>query len=115
MIEPLPIESFFQAFRLVEDETVVRANAQFAIKRAVEQRTFAVTSESGYVRRELFEGFEQFVKRVSVAHLSRERVICERKAKIKATFLDSADRNDTKNFILEQPFRAFVLAQRTMH
>ncbi len=115
MIEPLPIESFFQAFRLVEDETVVLAAAQFAIKRAVEQRTFAVISESEYVRRELFEGFEQFVKRVSIADLSRERVICERKAEIKAAFLDSADRDDARNFVLEQPLRAFELAQRTMH
>lgn len=88
VIELLPIESFFQAFRLVEDETVVLAAAQFAIKRAVEQRTFAVTGEREYVRRELFEGFEQFVKRVSVADLSRERVICERKAEIEAAFLE---------------------------
>jgi hypothetical protein len=74
VIEPLPRGSFFEAFRAIEDETVVRLEAQEAINQFagsayLEERTIE------YVRSESFSSFDAFVGRVTAAEKCRLDII----------------------------------------
>ena len=112
VIEPLAEGSFFEAFRVIENETAVRAAAQRAIAAVLERGAFERIERVDYVRREAFDGMEQFLARAAAADRSREGIIRERRAEIEQALHAAASRDERGRFLLEQPLRAEVLAAR---
>jgi ubiquinone/menaquinone biosynthesis C-methylase UbiE len=111
VIEPLPHGNFFEALRIVEDETVVRNQAQDAIKRAVAEQRLRLVREVEYVRREIFENFDQFAVRITAADGARAPIIAARRAEIEAAFREAAELDGQGQFVLDQPMRAQVLGR----
>jgi SAM-dependent methyltransferase len=106
VIEPLPKGSFFEAFRAIEDETVVRLEAreaisQFAGSAYLEERTIE------YVRSESFSSFDAFVDRVTAAEKSRLDIIREKRSEVLGAFVNNATSFGNKAFVLEQPSKAY--------
>lgn len=111
VIEPLPTGNFFDALRIVEDETIVRNQAQDAIKQAVTSQRLRLVREVEYVRREIFENFGQFAVRITAADMMRAPIIAARRDEIEAAFHAAAEPGGQGGFILDQPMRAQLLAR----
>ncbi|QIN81877.1 methyltransferase domain-containing protein [Rubrobacter tropicus] len=112
VVEPLAEGSFFFALRPVEDETEVRTAAQYALRQAVESGAFEQQRRVDYLRRELFEGLEQFLARVVAVDPARAPVVAENRPEIEAAFRLHARVADGRT-TLEQPMRAHVLRPKT--
>jgi len=89
LAEPLSKVSFFEAFRAIEDETVVRLEAQEAISQFagsayLEERMIE------YVRSESFTSFDAFVDRVTAAEKSRLDIVREKRSEILGAFENNA-------------------------
>ena len=109
VIEPLAEGSFFCALRPVEDEADVRAAAQEVLRRALESGTFEQLGRADYLRREHFEGLDQFLARIVAVDPARAAVVAEHRPEIEATFRCHAQVAADGRMTLEQPMRAHVL------
>ena len=113
VVEPLAEGSFFFALRPVEDETDVRTAAQEALRRAIEGGTFEQLRRAEYLRRELFEGLDQFLVRIVAVDPARAAVVAESRPEIEAAFRRYARVVADGRMVLEQPMRAHVLTTRS--
>ncbi len=109
VVEPLAEGSFFSALRPVEDETEVRTAAQEALRRALESGAFEQRGRVDYLRREHFEGLDQFLVRIVAADPARAAVVAERHPEVEAAFRRHAQVAADGRMTLEQPMRAHVL------
>jgi ubiquinone/menaquinone biosynthesis C-methylase UbiE len=109
VIEPLALGSFFEAFRVIEDETEVRRLAQVALERSLTDGVLVRTRSVTYDRRERFESLDQFLVRAAAADRSRESPIRERRAEIERGFATAAARDSEGRYILDQPLKADIL------
>lgn len=109
VIEPLAEGSFFEALRLVEDETVVRLEAQRALALAVERGLLERERTVSYVRREIFADVDGFLARIVAVDPARAPVVQANLAAITAAVLAAAVRDPQGKLVLDQPIRADVL------
>jgi ubiquinone/menaquinone biosynthesis C-methylase UbiE len=107
VIEPLPKGSFFEAFRAVEDETVVRLAAQRAIGEFT-GHGFAERSTIEFVRIEPFNSFEAFIERVTTADKSRLEVIRHKRDEVLRAFEANAASAADAAFVFEQPLKVDI-------
>jgi SAM-dependent methyltransferase len=112
VIEPLAEGSFFSALRPVEDEKYVRTAAQESLRRALENGTFEQLGRSDYLRRERFDGLDQFLERIVAVEPARAAVVTARRPEVEAAFWRYARAAADGRMILDQPMRAHVLAAR---
>ena len=85
VVEPLAEGSFFLALRPVEDETDVRTAAQEVLRRAVAGGAFRQLGRVDYLRREVFEGVDEFLVRVVAVDPARATV-AGRRPEVEAAF-----------------------------
>jgi ubiquinone/menaquinone biosynthesis C-methylase UbiE len=111
VIEPLAAGTFFAALRIVEDETLVRNQAQDAIKQAVAEKRLRLLREVEYVRREIFDDFSQFAVRITAADSARAPIIAARRGEIEDALRAAAETDEEGRFVLDQPMRAQLLAR----
>ncbi|WP_375463092.1 class I SAM-dependent methyltransferase [uncultured Methylobacterium sp.] len=109
VVEPLAEGSFFAALRPIEDETAIRAVAQGAIAEAVSAGAFRCARDVTFVRREVFDGLDAFLERVSVVDPARRAVIRDDAAVIARAFEAAAGRDEAGRRVLMQPLRAHIL------
>lgn len=110
VIEPLPKGSFFEAFRAIEDETVVRLEAQEAISKfAGSAHLEARTIE--YTRSESFSSFDAFVDRVTVAEKFRLDIVREKRNEVLGAFEKNATSSENRAFVLDQPLKADIFGK----
>jgi ubiquinone/menaquinone biosynthesis C-methylase UbiE len=109
VVEPLAEGSFFSVLRPVEDETEVRTAAQAALRRALESGALEQLGRVDYLRREHFEGLDQFLVRIVAVDPTRAAVVAERRPEIEAAFRRHAQVAADGRMTLEQPMRAHVL------
>lgn len=107
IIEPLAQGSFFEALRLVEDETVVRAEAQIALARAVRQGRFVLEKTISYVRTEGFNDIASFLARIIAVDPSREILVKENLGAIVEGVRSLAGSGGRLS--LDQPIKADIL------
>lgn len=112
VVEPLDEGSCFLALRPVEDEGEARTAAQEALRRALEGGAFERLSRVDYLRRERFEGLDQFLLRIIAVDPARAAVVAERRPEVAAAFGRHARVAADGGVTLEQPMRAHVLAAR---
>lgn len=109
VVEPLAEGSFFSALRPVEDEMDVRTAAQEALRRTLESGAFEQLRRVDYLRREHFEGLDQFLARIVAVDPARAAVVAERRPDVEAAFRRHARVTEGGRMALEQPMRAHVL------
>jgi len=112
VVEPLTEGSLFLALRPVEDETEVRNAAQEVIRQALEDEKFEQLRRADYLRRERFEGIEEFLAHVVAVDPARAATVEERRAEVVAAFGRHARVDKHGGMTLEQPMRALVLGTK---
>ena len=108
VIEPLASGSFFEAFRLIEDETEVRERAQAAIQAPSIMTVLDPTASDTFVRSEKFADMDAFLARVVAAVPERRAVVDRIRPQIEAAFRRHAERHSDGLYRLDQPLKANV-------
>jgi ubiquinone/menaquinone biosynthesis C-methylase UbiE len=109
VVEPLAEGSLFLALRPVEDETEVRTVAQEVLRLSVESGEFDQVRRIDYLRRERFEGIEEFLAHVVAVDPARAATVAGRRPEVEAAFGRHARAAEDGGLVLEQPMRAHVL------
>jgi len=104
VVESLSEGSFFDALRLIEDETEVRQAAQDAIVRARRRGIVSEIRRIEYDRIETFSDAEAFLERAVVIDPSREERAQAARDKLLARFEALSD-HDKGGYVLHQPLR----------
>lgn len=104
VVESLSEGSFFDALRLIEDETDVRHAAQDAIVRARRRGIVSEIRQVEYDRIEVFSDAEAFLARAVTIDPSREERAQAARAKLVARFEALSD-HDKGGYVLHQPLR----------
>lgn len=104
VVEPLSEGSFFDALRLIEDETEVRRAAQDAIVRARRLGIVSEIRQIEYDRIETFRDAEAFLERAVVIDPAREERAQAARGKLLARFEALSD-HDKGGYVLHQPLR----------
>ncbi|MFC5423421.1 class I SAM-dependent methyltransferase [Bosea eneae] len=104
VVEPLSEGSFFDALRLIEDETEVRQAAQDAIVRARRLGIVSEIRQIEYDRIETFADAEAFLERAVVIDPAREKRAQAARGKLLARFEALSD-HDKGGYVLHQPLR----------
>ncbi len=107
IIEPLAQGSFFEALRLVEDETIVRSEAQSSLARAVKQGRFVLERTITYVRTEVYDDIDSFLARIIAVDPSREILVKQNLDAIVEGVRKLAD--NAGRLSLDQPIKADIL------
>jgi ubiquinone/menaquinone biosynthesis C-methylase UbiE len=113
VIEPLASGSFFDALRVVEDETAVRLAAQDALKRAIASGRLRLDATTSYVRQEVFPDVGQFFARIIAIDPAREARVRANLDAATAAVLAAAQRDKDGRLVLDQPIKADLL--RVVH
>lgn len=109
VLEPLAAGNFFQALRVVEDETAVRLAAQNALARAIESNRLRLEKTTSYVRREVFADVAQFFARIVGIDPAREATIQANREAANAAALAAAQRDKDGRLVFDQPIKADLL------
>jgi SAM-dependent methyltransferase len=109
VVEPLAEGSFFAAFQPIDDETEVRAEAQHAVRQALQAGLFTLVRETEFNRRERFAGHDDFLTRATAADPDRSKTVARKRDEIEQAFRRHAALDAEGRFVLDQPLRAHVL------
>jgi ubiquinone/menaquinone biosynthesis C-methylase UbiE len=109
VLEPLAVGNFFQALRVVEDETAVRLAAQNALARAVETNRLRLEKTTSYLRREVFADVAQFFDRIIAIDPARWATIQTNREAATAAVLGAAQRDKDGRLVFDQPIKADLL------
>lgn len=104
VVEPLSEGTFFDALRLIEDETEVRQAAQEAIVRALRRGVVSEISRIEFDRIEAFPDLAAFIARAIAADPAREAQALAARGKLQARFETLSER-DERGYLLHQPIR----------
>ena len=108
VMEPLAEGNFFEALRMIEDETEVRHAAQAALARAAKSGLFVPERGLGYQRREVFENADHFLRRVVAVVPSRAAFVEANHAAVTEAILKAAARDESGKLVLDQPIKVDV-------
>jgi ubiquinone/menaquinone biosynthesis C-methylase UbiE len=108
VLEPLAAGNFFDALRVVEDETAVRLAARNALARAIEGNRLRLETTTSYVRREVFADVAQFFARIVAIDAAREATIRANREAATAAVLAAAHRDKDGRLVLDQPIKADI-------
>jgi ubiquinone/menaquinone biosynthesis C-methylase UbiE len=111
VVEPSAEGSFFEALRLVEDETDVRMAAQLALKKAVASSQLKEIRSISYVRRETFDNAERFLERIIAVDPARETAAQSRSKDVIHAINGAAIKLTSGQLAFDQPIKADVLAK----
>lgn len=104
VVEPLSEGTFFDALRLIEDETVVRQEAQDAIVRALRRGTLSEYRRMEYDRLEIFPDAAAFIARAVATDPTRQERALAAQGKLLARF-ETLSEHDAGGYLLHQPLR----------
>lgn len=104
VVEPLSEGTFFDALRLIEDETEVRQAAQEAIVRALRRGVVSEQRRIEFDRIEAFPDLAAFIARAIAADPAREAQALAARGKLQARFETLSER-DERGYLLHQPIR----------
>ena len=108
VVEPLSEGTFFDALRLIEDETEVRQAAQDAIVRAMRRGVVSEQRRIEFDRIEAFPDLAAFVARAVAADPARLEQAVAARDKLQARFETLSER-DGRGYLLHQPIRLHQL------
>ena len=104
VVEPLSEGSFFDALRLIEDETAVREDAQNAIVRAIRLGILSEVRRMEYDRHELFPDAAAFIARAVATDPARQERALAAQGRLLARF-EALSEHETGGYLLHQPLR----------
>jgi SAM-dependent methyltransferase len=111
IIEPLAIGSFFAALRPIDDETVVRGQAQQAIAEAISSGLAASKGTQNHVRESRFPDASGFLDFVVAVDPMRQAVIDANFDAIAANVLAAAHRMESGALCFTQPIKVDILGR----
>jgi ubiquinone/menaquinone biosynthesis C-methylase UbiE len=111
VIEPRASGSLFETLKIIDDETVVRRQAQEAIERLLSRGAMRVKQSLSYDRQERFADLDQFIDRIAAVEPGRRQAADARKAEFAQLFLHHALPSDDGGYWLFQPMTAWVLTK----
>ncbi|OAP36978.1 hypothetical protein AU381_19855 [Sinorhizobium glycinis] len=109
VVEPLAEGNFFEALRLVDDETLVRQAAQAAIEAQLSGGNLKLMNTLTYVRTEAFGSPEQFLDRIVAVDPSRLSAIERLSSSLKSAVLTSARRGAGGGLVFDQPMKVHFM------
>ena len=113
VIEPEARGSFFDALRIVEDETEVRQAAQAALHAVISRGDWVSAQTLAYTRTEMFGDADEFIARILAVDPSRQEAARINRQAVTAAVARYASKNDGGRLLLEQPTIANVLMPAT--
>ena len=108
VIEPLAEGSFFEAVRLVDDETEVRALAQAALTDAIAAGDVTLVRMEEYEDRRAFSGPEALLRKIVEVDPARAEIAARRAPEVVEVVRAVAEPQG-EGFVLIQPHRAHLL------
>ncbi len=111
VVEPLPLGTYFDVLRLIDDETAVRLAAQNALLRATSDGTFACTRDETFDRSSSFKDVDDFFARTAAVDPGRAAAIAAHRPTLAAAFERASERDAAGRHLLRQPLRVQVLVQ----
>ena len=111
VIEPLAEGTFDAVLRLIDDETLVRGQAQAAVAASLVTPVFTLVESVSFIRHDFFDDVEAFVARAKTVDPQRGVAVSRHRAALQAAFERHAVRDGTR-WRLDQPHKADVLAIR---
>jgi 2-polyprenyl-3-methyl-5-hydroxy-6-metoxy-1,4-benzoquinol methylase len=109
VIEPEARGSFFDALKIVEDETEVRQAAQAALHAVVSRGDWVSAQTLAYTRTETFSDADEFIARILAVDPSRQEAAETNRQAVIAAVAHYASKNEDGRLLLEQPIIASVL------
>jgi 2-polyprenyl-3-methyl-5-hydroxy-6-metoxy-1,4-benzoquinol methylase len=109
VIEPEARGSFFDALKIVEDETEVRQAAQAALHAVVSRGDWVSAQTLAYTRTETFSDADEFIARILAVDPSRQEAAENNRQAVIAAVAHYASKNEDGRLLLEQPIIASVL------
>jgi 2-polyprenyl-3-methyl-5-hydroxy-6-metoxy-1,4-benzoquinol methylase len=109
VIEPEARGSFFDALRIVEDETEVRQAAQAVLHAVVSRGDWVSAQSLAYTRTEMFCDADEFIARIVAVDPSRQKAAETNRQAVIAAVARYAPENEEGRLLLEQPIIANVL------
>ena len=109
VIEPEARGSFFDALRIVEDETEVRQAAQAALHAVISRGDWVSAQTLAYTRNEMFSDADEFIARILAVDPSRQEAAETNRQAVIAAVALYASKNEDGRLLLEQPIVANVL------
>jgi ubiquinone/menaquinone biosynthesis C-methylase UbiE len=107
IMEPVAAGNYFEATRLVNDESIVRNKATAAIHE-VSAKDFEPVTEVSYHARRSYDSYEEYATEQSERSDKRKRLFAEKNDEIRARFLAAAQHEDGK-LTFDQIFRVNLL------
>jgi ubiquinone/menaquinone biosynthesis C-methylase UbiE len=111
VIEPSASGNFFEALRLVEDETDVRLAAQQSLKNVVAAGKLREIQSINYVRRESFDSAERFLERIIAVDPAREVAAQSQLKEVIHAINKAAVKLPTGQLAFDQPIKADFLVK----
>jgi SAM-dependent methyltransferase len=109
IVEPCAYGPFFEALRVIEDESEVMRAAQDSIHNAVAAGRYRLSKANSYVRQERFDGLDHFLARIIAVDPARQPAAISKRNEANAAFVKAAVRMNDGGFELGQPIKADVL------
>lgn len=113
VIEPLAQGSFFDVFRVIEDETVVRQQAQDALAESLDSATLVMVLDDVLDRVEHFRDLDAFINRVTAVNSERQDAVVRHRVQLEELFRNYATPAPDGGMILVQPLRMTLLRRPT--
>jgi ubiquinone/menaquinone biosynthesis C-methylase UbiE len=111
IMEPVADGNYFEATRLVNDESIVRNKAIAAIHE-VGSKDFEPITEVTYHARRSFDSYEEYATEQAARSDKRKRLFAEKDDEIRTNFLAAAQHKDGK-LAFEQIFRVNLLRKHS--
>jgi ubiquinone/menaquinone biosynthesis C-methylase UbiE len=109
VIEPLASGGFFEAFRLIDDETEVRGHAQDAVSAAPLFGLLKPVRSVTFTRSERFADFDRFLDRAVAAQPERRGIVTPIRGRLEAAFRQHSWVSPEGLRHLDQPLKADIL------
>ncbi|RVC79363.1 class I SAM-dependent methyltransferase [Mesorhizobium sp. M4A.F.Ca.ET.022.05.2.1] len=113
VIEPTASGNFFEALRLVEDETLVRVAAQTAMDAADAGGSIRRVRTLTYIRSEKFDTPDQFLERIVAVDPTRGDVVKQKHRSIVMAIEAAAQSDAEGKLVFEQPIKVDIFRRPT--
>lgn len=111
VIEPGASGPLFEVLKLVDDESVVRRQAQDALTLLIGAGAVSVVQKLSYERRERFDDLDQFIERIAAVESSRREAALAHREELRLLFLEHGELGDDGRRVLAQPMTAIILTK----
>ncbi len=109
IVEPCARGPFYEALKVIDDESEIMALARDSIQQGVADGRFRLLETRSYIRQEVFGSVDQFLARVIAVDSARLLATVNKRVEVDTAFANAATTLKDGGFELKQPIKADVL------